>query len=80
MDERNEKERSFDPSLLSELTVFENFLSRIGFKRIDGSVFGLLVLSETPMTQDEIGEILGISQSAVSQSLKTLDLYGPLNL
>ena len=68
----------FDRSLLSELPIFENFLSRIGFKRIDGSVFGLLVLSETPLSQEEIGSILEISQSAVSQSLKTLDLYGAI--
>lgn len=71
-------EVNFDSSLLDELPVFENFLSRIGFKRIDGSVFGLLVLSENPLTQEEIGLILKISQSAVSQSLKTLDLYGAI--
>lgn len=67
-----------DKRLLQELPVFENFVSRIGLKKIDGSVFGLLVLSENALTQEEIGQILGISQSAVSQSLKKLDMYGAI--
>lgn len=67
-----------DPKFLDEIPVFENFLSKIGFKRIDGSVYGLLVLSPKSLTSDEIGQVLKISQSAVSNSLKTLAHYGAI--
>ncbi len=63
---------------ISELQYFENFFDRIGFKRIDGAVFGLLTLTENPLSSEEIQSILNLSQSAVSQSLKTLNHYGAI--
>jgi DNA-binding transcriptional regulator GbsR (MarR family) len=66
------------PEILDELPHFENFFNRIGFKRIDGSVFGLLVLAEKALTSEEIEEILKLSQSAVSLSLKTLTHFGAI--
>lgn len=63
---------------LKEIHVFETFLNRMGFKRIDGAIYGLLLLSERPLTSEEIGNVLNLSQSAVSQSLKTLSLYGAI--
>ncbi|MCK5883855.1 MAG: HTH domain-containing protein [Bacteriovoracaceae bacterium] len=71
-----ETDLPIEPELLAELGVFENFLSRFGFKRIDGSIFGLLFLSMRPISSEEIQSILEISQSAVSQSIKQLDMYG----
>lgn len=65
-----------DPELLGEVVVFENFLHRIGFKRIDGAIFGLLVLASRPLTSEEIENVLGLSQSAVSLSLKNLIHFG----
>jgi DNA-binding transcriptional regulator GbsR (MarR family) len=65
-----------DPDLLSEVVVFENFLYRIGFKRIDGAIFGLLVLASRPLTSEEIESVLSLSQSAVSLSLKNLIHFG----
>jgi len=67
-----------EAELLSELSSFENFFSRIGFKRIDGSVFGLLVLAKKPLTSEEIEQTLNLSQSAVSLSLKTLSHFGAI--
>lgn len=64
--------------LMEEIVVFENFLDRIGFKRIDGSVFGLLVLSSRPLSSEEIERTLGLSQSAVSLSLKNLAHFGAI--
>ena len=58
-----------EPEIQKELPHFEMFFNRIGFKRIDGSVFGLLVLSKKALTSEEIEEALGLSQSAVSLSL-----------
>ncbi|RLA64516.1 MAG: hypothetical protein DRQ88_10735 [Epsilonproteobacteria bacterium] len=63
---------------LQELGVFEDFLNSIGFKRIEGAVFGLLVLSDTPLTSDEIEKTLNLSQSATSTALKTLAHYGAI--
>lgn len=67
-----------EADILKELPHFENFFNRIGFKRIDGSVFGLLVLSQKPLTSEEIEEALKLSQSAVSLSLKTLTHFGAI--
>lgn len=63
---------------LEELAVFEDFLNSIGFKRIEGAVFGLLVLSDTPLTSEEIEKTLNLSQSATSTALKTLAHYGAI--
>lgn len=67
-----------EPEILEELPHFEIFFNRMGFKRIDGSVFGLLVLAEKPLTSEEIEEALKLSQSAVSLSLKTLAHFGAI--
>ncbi len=67
-----------EPEVLKELPHFEMFFNRIGFKRIDGSVFGLLVLAKKSLTSEEIEEALNLSQSAVSLSLKTLAHFGAI--
>lgn len=67
-----------EPELLTELAHFEMFFSRIGLKRIDGSVYGLLVLAQKPLTSEEIETTLNLSQSAVSLSLKTLAHFGAI--
>ncbi len=64
--------------LLRELPAFESFLNRVGFKRIDGAVYGLLVLSERPLSSEEIKKYLGLSQSAISNSLNGLTHFGAL--
>ena len=65
-----------EPELLEELPAFENFLNRIGFKRVEGSVYGLLVLSPVSLTSIEIENTLNLSQPAVSNALKVLTHYG----
>ena len=67
-----------ETDVLKELSHFENFFYRMGFKRIDGSVYGLLALSEKPLTSEEIESILNLSQSAVSLSLKSLTHFGAI--
>lgn len=64
--------------LLAEIPAFEDFLHDIGFKRNEGAIFGLLVLSAGPMSSEEIEQTLNLSQSAVSQGLKKLSLYGAI--
>jgi DNA-binding transcriptional regulator GbsR (MarR family) len=67
-----------ETDILKELPQFEVFFGRMGFKRIDGAVYGLLVLAERPLTSEEIEETLTLSQSAVSLSLKTLAQFGAI--
>lgn len=67
-----------ESEILKELPSFEIFFSRIGFKRIDGSVFGLLILAKKALTSEEIEQTLNLSQSAVSLSLKTLTHFGAI--
>lgn len=64
--------------LIGEIVHFEDFFQRMGFKRIDGSVFGLLVLSKRPLTSEEIESTLKLSQSAISISLKSLTAIGAI--
>lgn len=71
-------EHIVETNFLKELPHFEVFFNRIGLKRIDGSIYGLLVLAKKPLTSEEIEETLGLSQSAVSLSLKTLAHYGAI--
>lgn len=67
-----------EKELIDEIVHFEDFFSCMGFKRIDGSVFGLLTLSNRPLTSEEIEQTLKLSQSAVSLSLKSLLQIGAI--
>lgn len=58
-----------------ELRYFEDFLKAVGFKRIEGAVYGLLVMSDRPLSSEEIQQHLEVSQAAVSNSIKTLSFY-----
>jgi len=61
--------------LLKELRHFEEFFKRVGFKRVEGSIYGLLVFSTEALSSEDIQDKLGLSQSAVSNALKTLTFY-----
>ena len=67
-----------EPELLEEIPAFEEFLKRMGLKRIEGAVYGLLTLSNRPLSSEEIEQTLNLSQSAVSMALKTLTYYGAI--
>lgn len=71
-------EQIIEPENLKELAHFEVFFNRCGFKRIDGSIFGLLVMAKKPLSSEEIEQTLNLSQSAVSLSLKTLQSLGAI--
>lgn len=75
---KGHRDHLIDEVILNELPHFENFFDRIGFKRIDGAVFGLLTLTHRALSSEEIQSILNLSQSAVSQSLKTLNHFGAI--
>lgn len=67
-----------DPELLAELPAFEQFFKTFGFKRMHGRVWGLLVLSEAPLSSKEICEQLEISQGAASSTLTELLEWGAI--
>lgn len=79
LEQEQTQETLLDETLKSELRNFEDFLKRIGFKRIHGSIYGLLVMSERPLSSAEIEKELSLSQSAVSQGIKTLAMYGAVH-
>ncbi len=72
---KDQKSDIIEAELLEYLPHYEAFFSKVGFKRIEGAVFGLLVYSPRPLASDEIETILGLSQPAVSSALKTLATY-----
>ena len=47
-----------------------------GFSPVMGQMYGILYLSEKPLTSDEIAERLMISKGNVSMTLKNLDRWG----
>ena len=69
-----------EPELKEELHGFETFLQRVGFKRTEGAVYGLLVLATRPLTSDEIETTLHLSQGAVSSALKKLLHFGAVEV
>ena len=71
-------EELFDSSLLRELSAFENFFQQAGFKRIDGAIYGVLVLSARELASEDIEKILGLSQSATSMALKNLTHFNAI--
>lgn len=70
--------RPVEEPLLAELPVFELFFKTFGFKRIHGRVWGLLVLSDRPLSCKDITEELGISQGSASTALNELAEWGAI--
>ena len=60
------------PMIESFVFHFGEMGSRWGFNRTVGQIFALLVLSEEPLSANEIGDLLGISRGNVSMGLKEL--------
>lgn len=60
------------PNTLSFVLHFGEMGSRWGFNRTVGQIYALLVLSEDPISANEISEQLNISRGNVSMSLKEL--------
>jgi DNA-binding transcriptional ArsR family regulator len=63
---------TLDPELAAELPTFEQFFKTFGFKRVHGRIWGLLVLSERPLSSRDICDQLELSQAAVSTTLSEL--------
>lgn len=67
-----------DPELLEQLPAFELFFKTFGFKRVHGRVWGLLVLSEQPLSSKEVSTALGISTGLTSTTINELVEWGAL--
>ncbi|MEO0649605.1 MAG: hypothetical protein AAFZ65_02860 [Planctomycetota bacterium] len=70
--------RPLDPELAAEIPAFEQFFKTFGFKRVQGRIWGLLVLSDRPLASKEICEQLEISQAAASTTLNELTEWGAI--
>ncbi|MDP6538498.1 MAG: hypothetical protein QF903_08900 [Planctomycetota bacterium] len=68
-----------DAPLAAQLPTFELFFKTFGFKRIHGSVWGLLVLSEKPLSNKQVAATLGISQGSTSTCLNELSDWGAIH-
>ena len=65
-----------DEPLAQQLPQFEQFFKTVGFKRVHGRIWGLLVLSGQPLSAREISLSLGLSQGATSTALNELIEWG----
>jgi DNA-binding transcriptional regulator GbsR (MarR family) len=64
--------------LAQQLPQFELFFKTVGFKRVHGRIWGLLVLIGRPLTAKEISESLHLSQGATSTALHELTEWGAI--
>lgn len=71
-------EFKLDPELLEQLPAFELFFKTFGFKRVHGRVWGLLVLSDQPLSSKEVSGALGISTGLTSSTINELVEWGAL--
>jgi hypothetical protein len=69
---------AIDPELFEQLPAFELFFKTFGFKRVHGRVWGLLVLSDHPLSSKEISGALGISTGLTSTTINELVEWGAL--
>lgn len=67
-----------DEALRAELPAFEFFFKTFGFRRMQGRVWGLLVLTDRPLSSKEISTELEISQGATSTALNELTEWGAI--
>jgi len=75
---KKQEHYQLDPELLKGISIFERFSHQLGFKRIDGAIYGLLVLADRALSSEDIQSTLNLSQSAVSMGLKNLSQYGAI--
>ncbi|HJP02014.1 MAG TPA: hypothetical protein QF764_09630 [Planctomycetota bacterium] len=68
-----------DAPLVAQLPTFELFFKTFGFKRMHGSVWGLLVIAEEPLSNKQIAATLGISQGSTSTCLNELSEWGAIH-
>jgi len=68
-----------DEHLAEQLTHFELFFKTFGFKRVQGRIWGLLVLAGQPLSSKEVSECLGLSQGATSTALSALTDWGAIS-
>lgn len=65
-------------ALFVEVPEFERFLKVVGFRRVEGTIYGLLVLTSEPLTSDEICKRLDLAQGTVSAGLSRLIHWGAI--
>ena len=68
-----------DEHLSEQLAHFELFFKTFGFKRVQGRIWGLLVLAGQPLSSKEVSESLGLSQGATSTALNALNDWGAIS-
>ncbi len=73
------KIEGLDDALAQQLPQFELFFKTVGFKRVHGRIWGLLVLIGRPLTAKEISEALHLSQGATSTALHELTEWGAIS-
>lgn len=64
------------PNIESFVFHFGEMGSRWGFNRTVGQIYALLVVSEHPISANDIGEALSVSRGNVSMGLKELSSWG----
>jgi DNA-binding transcriptional regulator GbsR (MarR family) len=75
---RTPRIEGLDEPLAQQLPQFELFFKTVGFKRLHGRIWGLLVLIGRPLTAKEISEALHLSAGATSTALHELTEWGAI--
>ena len=68
--------RELSPLVVGVIDFFVQAIAPFGLPRSLGEIYGLLFISDTPLTMEEIRSRLGLSLGGVSQGLRQLRAYG----
>ncbi len=68
-----------DPLELQMVAVFVDGVRALGLPRSIGEIYGLLFISQSPLSLDDLARLLNISKGSVSQGLRMLKSLGAVN-
>ncbi len=61
-----------EPQMMSFVNKMGKYYESFGFSRIGGQIVGLMLITETGISQEDLQRILGVSRSSISTNLKIL--------
>ena len=61
-----------DPQMMVFVNKMGKYYESFGIPRIGGQIIGLMLITESPVSPEDIQRILGVSRSSISTNLKML--------
>lgn len=65
---------SVDPQMMAFVNKMGKYYESFGVSRIGGQIVGLMLITDSGITQEDIQRLLGVSRSSISTNLKMLTM------